>query len=177
MSEQLIPKILKSRLLFFWISSFMLASILYYILWLLVPYHHVFGALYRMFLYHHAFPLQYIMIPCFFYGILATLLTNSFRNKNTIRRIFLTIIICVLTTLLSSPFGGMLWHFHDMQAGYFPENWMSILIEKGFLWGIEIGWFIILLSIPYNIICAVGCYFLTKKGVELYSETKIDTMV
>ncbi|WP_298420115.1 hypothetical protein [uncultured Kordia sp.] len=165
-----IPKIIKSRLIFFWISSFVLASALYYTLWLLTPYHHVFGALYRMFLYHFAFPLQYIMIPCFFYGIFATVFTNSFRNKNWIGRVFITIIIIILTILLSSPFGGMLWHFHDMQAGYFPKDWVYKMIYKGFSWGIQIGWYIILLSIPYNIICAIGCYFLTEKGVELYDK-------
>ncbi len=108
------------------------------------------------------------MIPCFFYGIFATVFTKSFRNKNTSGRILITIAIVVFTILLSSPFGGMLWHFHDMQAGYFPEDWFYKMIYKGFSWGIEIGWFIILLSMPYNIICVIGCYFLTKKGVELY---------
>lgn len=167
----MIQKIIKYKLLFFWISSFVIASILYYILWILSGNGHVFGSVYRMFLYHYAFPLQYIAIPCFFYGILATLFAKSFRNAETIKRIILIGIICLLTMLLSSPFGGMLWHFHDMQAGFFPENWLSIMIQKGFSWGIEIGWFIILLSVPYNIICLVGCYFLTKKGVELYDES------
>ncbi|WP_046759048.1 hypothetical protein [Kordia jejudonensis] len=163
-----IPKFVKSRFLFFWISSFVLASALYYALWLIVPNHRVFGTLYRMFLYHFAFPLQYIVIPCFFYGIFATLLTKSFRKATTVKRIWLTIAICLLTIIVSSPFGGMLWNFHDMQAGFFPENWVSVMIQKGFSWGMEIGWFIILLSIPYNIICGIGCYYLTKKGVKLY---------
>jgi hypothetical protein len=135
-----------------------------------MPGHRVFGSMYRMFLYHYAFPLQYIAIPCFFYGIFATLFSNKFRNKKRGGRILVTFLIIVLTILMSSPFGGMLWHFHDMQAGYFPKNWISKMIQEGFIWGLEIGWFIILLSIPYNIFGAILCYFLTKKGVELYSE-------
>lgn len=168
----MISKIIKHRLLFFWISSFVLAYMLYYVLWLIIPNHRVFGTLYRMFIYHYAFPLQYIAIPCFFYGIFATLFTNKFRNKNTGGRIFITFLIICLTILASSPFGGMLWHFHDMMVGYFPKNWVSKMIKLGFVWGLEIGWFIILLSFPYNIFGSIICYFLTKKGIELYDTSK-----
>lgn len=123
-----------------------------------------------MFLYHSAFPLQYIVIPCFFYGILATLFTKSFKNKKIVGQILLTILIIILTILISSPFGGMLWHFHDMKAGYFPEKWISKMITRGFTWGLETGWYIILLSIPYNIFGSILCFLLTKKGVTIYSE-------
>lgn len=155
------------RLLFYWISSYVLATLMYYILWLIMPRHKVFGALYRMFLYHREFPLQYIAIPCLFYGIIATLLSGKFSNKNIQGQILLTIIIIVSSILLSSPFGGALWHYHDMKAGYFPPNWISKMISEGFTWGLELGWLIIGLSIPYNIIGSITCFFLTKKGTEL----------
>jgi len=76
----------------------------------------------------------------------------------------------VLTILMSSPFGGMLWVFHDMKAGYFPENWMSKMINEGFIMGLEAGWAVILLSVPYNIFGSVLCFFLTKKGAEIYDD-------
>ena len=151
----------------------MLASIVYCLLWLIMPNHYVFGLLYRMFLYHWNFPMQYIAIPCFFYGILASFLTNKFHNGKTITRLLLTILIIVLTVLLSSPFGGMLWHFHDMKAGYFPENWVFKMISEGFSWGLETGWLIIALSIPYNIIGSIVCFFLTRKGSEIFYSNKI----
>ncbi len=159
-----------NRLFFYWISSFILASSLYYILWLMMPSHHVFGALYRMFLYHWAFPMQYIAIPCFFYGIIASLFAIKFQNSKIIGRIIITILIIVLVILVSSPFGGMLWHLHDMNAGYFPKHWISKMITNGFIWGLEMGWLIIALSIPYNIIGSVISYFLTKKGIELFKD-------
>jgi len=156
-----------NRLLFYWVSSFILAYSLYYVLWLVMPGHYVFGALYRMFIYHSAFPMQYIAIPCFFYGIVATIFANKFRDRKTRGRILLTGLIITLTILISSPFGGMLWHFHDMKSGYFPENWIAKMINRGSIEGLQIGWFIILLSRPYNIFGSIICYFLTKKGVEL----------
>ena len=163
------PPIVFQRLLFYWVTSFMLSSLMYLILWLIMPHHHVFGSLYRMYLYHEEFPLQYIAIPSFFYGIIATLLAVKFSKKNTLAQIFLTVIIIVLTILLSSPFGGALWHYHDMKAGYFPTNWISIMFSEGFTWGLELGWLIIGLSLPYNIIGSISCFFLTKKGAELYT--------
>lgn len=157
-----------NRILFFWISSFILATSLYYLLYLIMPSHNVFGALMRMYLYHWEFPIQYIAIPCLFYGIIAAFLANKFENWKTLGRILLTILIIVLTILISSPFGGMLWHFHDMKAGHFPANWFSIIISKGFIWGLQIGWLVILLSIPYNIFGSIICFYLTKKGIELF---------
>ncbi len=99
-------------------------------------------------------------------------MAGKFQNKKTRGRIYLTFLIIVLTILISSPFGGMLWHYHDMKAGYFPENWISKMISKGFIEGLQLGWFIILLSFPYNIFGSIICYFLTKKGIELFKYDK-----
>ncbi|WP_190304370.1 hypothetical protein [Flavobacterium branchiophilum] len=157
------------RLLFYWVTSFILAIILYYILWTIMPNHYVFGAWYRMFLYHWQHPISFIAIPCFFYGIIATLLADKFSKQKVTKQILLTIGIIILTIILSSPFGGMLWHYYDMKAGHFPQNWIGKMIRLGFEWGLEVGWLIIGLSIPYNIIGSIACYFLTKKGVELFN--------
>jgi len=160
--------IVTKRLLFYWATSFILATILYYILWTIMPNHYVFGAWYRMFVYHWEHPIAFITIPCFFYGIIATLFADKFSKQNLIRQILLTIAIIILTIVISSPFGGMLWHYYDMKAGYFPPNWIGKIINLGFEWGLELGWLVIGLSIPYNIIGSITCFFLTKKGSELF---------
>lgn len=158
------------RLLFFWVISFTLAIVLYYIMWTIMPNNYVFGALNKMFLYHWQHPISFIAIPCFFYGIIATILADTFSKLNIFKRILLTIGILVLTIMISSPFGGMLWHYYDMKAGYFPSNWLEKMIRMGFEWGLEVGWLIIILSIPYNIICSIASFFLTKKGSELFNQ-------
>ncbi|WP_138432784.1 hypothetical protein [Winogradskyella algicola] len=157
------------KLLFYWATSFILATIFYYILWMIMPRHNVFAALFRMFLYHWEYPISFIAIPCFFYGILATIFAKTFLSQTIAKQILLTLVIITLTIFLSSPFGGMLWHYYDMKAGYFPSNWILKMIKNGFVQGLEIGWLIILLSVPYNILGAITCYFLTKKGSELFS--------
>ena len=163
------PKYTKyKRLAFYWLASFSLATPFYYLISLIMPHKHAFGAWYRMPAYHWEHPISYILIPCFFYGILANIFAKKFTSYNKIQRIFLTFVIIALTIALSSPFGGMLWHFHDMQAGYFPKNWLQIIIIEGISWGIQMGWVIILLSIPYNVFGSIICYFLTKKGIELF---------
>lgn len=156
------------RLIFYWTTSFILATAVYYILWAIMPNNHVFGTLFRMFLYHWEHPVTFITIPCFFYGIIATLLADKFSKKNVIGQIILTILIIVLTVILSSPFGGMLWYYYDMKAGYFPANWFGKIVATGFESGLTIGWLVVGLSIPYNIIGSICCYFLTKKGSELF---------
>ena len=155
------------RLLFYWITSYVLAVVVYYILWLIMPKHYVFGILFRMYLYHWEYPLQYIAIPCFFYGILATLFSGYFSKTKKAGRVLLTMLIIALTILFSSPIGGMLWHYHDMKAGFFPDNWLSKLLGRGTLWGLEYGWLIIAFSVPYNIIGVIACYYITKKGSEI----------
>jgi len=113
-------------------------------------------------------PVAFITIPCFFYGIIATVLADTFSKQNLVKQIFLTIAIIVLTVFASSPFGGMLWHYYDMKAGYFPPNWVGKMAELGFEWGLKTGWLIVGLSIPYNIIGSITCYFLTKIGSKLF---------
>ncbi len=145
---------------------------MYYALWMVLPGHNVFGSLYRMFLYHWNFPMQYIAIPCFFYGIIAVLFADKFQRNKTIGRIIITMAIVVLTMIISSPVGGVLWHYHDMKAGFFPDHWISKLIHKGLPHGLFVGWLVIKLSLPYNILGSILCFFLTKKGIELFNIAK-----
>lgn len=155
-------------LLFFWATSFILATGGYYLLSVINSY--VFGALIRMYLYHHSHPIPYVAIMCFFYGITATIFARRFSKKKIGGQILFTLLIILLTILFSSPFGGMLWHLHDMQAGYFPDNWLLKMIEQGFSDGFIVGWFIILLSFPYNLLGSIITFFLTRCGVSLFVE-------
>jgi hypothetical protein len=71
----------------------------------------------------------------------------------------------------------MLWYYHDMQAGYFPLNWINIMITEGASEGIQLGWIVVMLSYPYNLLGAAVCFFLTKRGAELFTtRSKIELM-
>jgi hypothetical protein len=156
------------RFLFFCLAGFTLAAGAYYVLVLLMPDGRVFGSVFRMYLYHLQFPLQYIFIPCFFYAIIASAFSRWFAKSKLTAQLFIMTIIIVLTILISSPVGGMLWYYHDMDAGHFPESWFSKMVEYGFVDGLGFGWLIIGLSFPYNLVCCILAFFLTRKGSEWF---------
>jgi hypothetical protein len=158
------------KFFFYFITSSTLALAVFYMLWFIVPMNCVFGFPMRMAAYHYDHPVAYILIPCFFYSVLASLVADYFRKAKILKRILLTILIVLMTVLLSCPFGGMLWNFHDMQAGYFPNNWMNVLFVKAPVMGLEWGFLIIASAIPYNLIGTVICYFLTLKGGKMFQK-------
>ncbi len=155
------------RLVFYWLTSFLLAVALYYIIFYLFT-NDIFMTWLFTGHYHKIHPVPYIAILCFFYGIFASLLSDRFAKSGNGKQILWTLLIIALAILAASPFGGILTYYYDMQAGYFPENWPCILLTKGALGGLQAGWFLCLTSVPYSIICAIGCYFLTKTGVILF---------
>ncbi len=156
------------RFFFFLVSSFSLALIGYYLLFFIMPGHYVFGALYRMFLYHWAFPVPFIFLVCLIYSFVALPFSKPFLRTKTPGRIALTAMIVLTTIFLASPLGGVIYYYIDMLAGFFPDNWLRHLIDQGFKDGFSLGWLIILLSFPYNILGTIACYFVTKKGAALF---------
>ncbi|MCL2144047.1 MAG: hypothetical protein FWH43_00915 [Endomicrobia bacterium] len=121
-----------------------------------------FASFYKKYTYHHVHPYQFIFIMCFVFSVLAVLFSEKFKKLSLPKQILLTFLIIALTTIISSPLGGMLWHLHDMLAGHFPKKWLWKLIRYGFREGIQLGWIIILMSAPYNIIGAASGFFIIK---------------
>jgi hypothetical protein len=166
--QQRLPLSLKGTLKLFafllgW--SFALAAAGYFLLRMVMPKGWVFGALYRMFVYHWAHPLQYIGMVTLSYSVVAT--AAILMPGNPVGKWPRPVIplIIVLSIALASPAGGVLWVIHDMQAGYFPEDsrfWDAI--GWGAVEGMTTGWLVILLSIPYNILGFVVGYQLTLSG-------------
>ena len=118
----------------------------------------VFGALFRMFLYHDEHPAQYIAVVAFFYALFAA--AWGVRSRSIGWRRHLGILgVLIATLLFSSAVGGILWHFHDMQAGYFPP-WERRLaaFADGISAGVTVGWLIVLLSFPLNVLSVVFAY-------------------
>ena len=120
-----------------------------------------------MFCYHWEHPFQYISLVAFVYGVVASAFAHALRSQNKTSRLAVVLIMAV-TIIVASPIGGVLWVIHDMQAGYFPEGtrFRSHLIWGAFE-GIQSGWLIILLSIPYNLLGLIVGYFATSHGLKL----------
>lgn len=158
------------QFIFYLVGSFIIATLVYYLLSIVMPHNSVFGSWFRMYSYHNNNPLSFIFIPCFFYAVFATLFSAKYKNSSPLKRIGIMALIVILTIIISSPFGGMLYFYFDMRAGYFLSNWISLLIKHGTSEGLSLGWLIILLSYPFNIIVIIVSYFLTKKGSELFNK-------
>ncbi len=125
---------------------------------------YAFAGLFRMFMYHEEHPLQYIGIVAVVFGILGAIWWRNFGDAIGLKR-WISILACVaLTILIASVPGGILWAIHDMQAGFFPEGsrfWSDL--RWGAKEGLLVGWLVILMSIPYNLIgLAAGTALLHK---------------
>jgi len=156
------------RILFYWLTAFGCATAGYFLLWLLLPGHHVFGNLYGMYLYQDRYPLAYIALCCGCFSPLAAGATDAFGRRGRWGRVGVVLLLALTTVVLSSPLGGMLWEWHDMQAGYFPADWVHVLFLNGARDGLIMGWLIVLLSVPYNVLGLLVCYSLLQAGTRRF---------
>ena len=116
----------------------------------------------RMFVYHEQHPMQYIGIVAVSYALVAALWTVCMkRPRRGVSRMLEVLVVILVALALACPLGGMLWHFHDMQAGFFPNFWLRKLLG-GFADGLMIGPRLIFYSFPYNLIGVIVGYFATN---------------
>jgi hypothetical protein len=153
---------------YFAASAFLLGAIAYLALHAIMPHGRVFGTWSRMFAYHEAHPFQYIAIIALTYASIATPCAVRWARLAGRRRIALIAGIIVATIIIASVPGGVLWKIHDMQAGFFTTGarfWGDLL--WGASTGLQTGWLIIALSVPYNIIGVIIGYAVTNHGFEI----------
>jgi H+/Cl- antiporter ClcA len=82
-----------------------------------------FAALYRMYEYHNEHPLQYIAIVSVVFGIVGSRWIDRYHQTTNFFRWWTMTVAILLTIVISSPLGGILWQIHDMQHGFIPENY------------------------------------------------------
>jgi len=136
--------------LYLTLITFILASLGYIIITHIQGW--AFGGFFRMLMYHETHPFQYIGIVATVFGVIGTIWDRYFSSSNGWKR-WLSLFLCIILTLfVSSIPGGILWKIHDMQAGYFTEGlqfWHDLW--WGAKEGFQLGWFIMLISMPYNL--------------------------
>ncbi len=160
---------------FFATSAFVLGSLGYLALQAVMPRGYVFGRLYRMFLYHESHPFQYVAVIAVTYAGIATMCALRWPRLAGWPRFAAIVAIMVSTVLVASLPGGMLWKIHDMQAGFFTTGarfWNDLL--WGASTGLQIGWLVIALSLPYNIIGLFAGYAVTRYGFRIGTQRPND---
>lgn len=115
------------------------------------------ASFYRMPQYHISFFWQYIAIIASVFGILGAVWIKYYGHSRGWQRWLSITLIIIATVLCSSPIGGMLWHFHDMQAGFVQENYISKLSD-GLFEGLSSGWLLVIISFPLNVIGVIVAY-------------------
>jgi hypothetical protein len=125
---------------------------------------YVFGALYRMFTYHWEHPFQYIAVATIHYSLFASMWVTFWSNASGWRRWVQISLVLIASLLTSGIWGGVLWKYHDMRAGFFPEGGRML---SDILWGASTGFvvgpIIVLLSFPLNAMALIAGYFFTHK--------------
>ena len=113
--------------------------------------------------YHQVYPYQYIALTCLFYALTVSLSVSWLNRLLGWRRVLAILAVMAFSLLAASGPGGLLWTFHDMQAGHVPSwGFFWINVRWGFMAGLETGWAIVAFSIPYNIIGLAVGYWLTS---------------
>ena len=116
--------------------------------------------------YHHQHPYQYILVVAVVYGLVATLWVRFFGYLGGWKRMVSIGAVILISLLVASIPGEILWAIHDIQAGSVPplSDMRRYLIWAGTS-GPILGWSIIgTSSILYSFFgCLVG-YFVTHFG-------------
>lgn len=152
---------------FLLLSSFILASVCFFLLSLVIPQHRLLAGLPRMFVYHWQHPYQYIFVMAVAYATIASMVLRKCHGASGIRRFIIIVFILVASVPVASVPSGVLWVIHDMQHGLVPRSplfWRNLMWEAGA--GLEIGWRIVIASVPYNIIAFVMGYILTALAMR-----------
>ena len=114
-----------------------------------------------MFEYHEQHPMQYIGVVAVCYALVAAVWTMCMKwQRRGVLRILEVLAVILVALVIACPLGGMLWHFHDMLAGFFPDFWLRKLLG-GIVDGLMVGPRLIFYSFPYNLIGLIVGYFAT----------------
>jgi hypothetical protein len=106
-------------------------------------------------------PMQYIGVVAVCYALVAAVWTMCMkRQRRGVLRILEVLAVILVALVIACPLGGMLWHFHDMLAGFFPDFWLRKLLG-GIVDGLMVGPRLIFYSFPYNLIGLIVGYFAT----------------
>ena len=149
------------------VALFVLSSVMYLVLHYLLGIRWVFGVRMRMFLYHFQHPFQYIALFCACYTLLVAPVISRWPRLEGWARWAAMLGVLLLCLPLASVAGGVLWKIHDMQAGYFPEGarfWTDL--QWGAFTGLQLGWWVLAMSVPFNGLCLAGFAGMTAKAFE-----------
>jgi len=91
--------------------------------------------------YQNQYPLPYLVAIAFMFALVGTVWLTAIAPRAYRLHSLQIALVPFLTVLLVGPFWGMLWAYHDMQAGFFPDT--PHMIDY-LLFGAQYGFFFII---------------------------------
>jgi hypothetical protein len=123
--------------------------------------------------YVDGYPIQFILMNCITFFLTQVIFSKPLRKNRfqVLRYLYFYLFWTALTCIL----GGLLGSYYDMETGWYPEGkelWKKIINDMLFE-GFSYGLFVIVFSIPYNIIVLIGSFLILKYNNILGRQIKI----
>jgi hypothetical protein len=126
-------------------------------------------------------PIPYLLTIAFIFAVVGALWLMFIMPRFTRFRFLQIMLLPWITLLVAGPVWGMLWTFHDMQAGFFPSfpqmiNYLFFGAQQGLLWVLIIA----LYSLPFSILayaaaCLMLIMFVKRFGPEQPERAQISS--
>jgi hypothetical protein len=122
--------------------------------------------------YHDLYPIPYLLMSALVFAAVSALWLVFIVPRFTGFRFLQIILLPWIALLLTSPIWGMLWVFHDMQAGFFPAfppmiDYLLFGARQGLYFALNA----IVFSLPLNLLaygatCLLLAMFVKRFGSE-----------
>jgi hypothetical protein len=138
------------------VTAYTVGAVGFFVLFDILKWGLTFGILPRMPPYQYEHPFQYVAVVAVPYGFFGALWVKFMGSSVGFYRWLGLIGMILGTVIISSCLGGMLWEFHDMQAGFFPSRERMIAaFEDGAETGLWVGPILTALSFPLNLVSLI----------------------
>jgi hypothetical protein len=118
------------------------------------------------------YPVPYLLTMAFVFAVVSALWLMLVMPRFTRFRFLQIMLLPWIALIVAGPIWGMLWVYHDMQAGFFPAfsqmiDYLLFGAQQGLFWLLVIA----LASVPFNLLaygaaCLLLVLFVKRFGIE-----------
>ena len=128
----------------------------------------VFASLYRMYTYHDVHAYAFIAVVAVVFALSAAAVGPAVGRLTGWRRRFAILGVLVASVTLAGVPGGALWVVYDTLAGFVPSRpILQSNLLRGAGDGLVVGWLVVAVSVPFNVLAAASGCGLLEAGLRL----------
>jgi hypothetical protein len=119
--------------------------------------------------YQDFYPIPYLLAITLIFAVVGALWLTFIMPRFTRLRFGQIMLLPWIALLLAGPVWGMLWAYHDMQAGFFPPfpqmvDYLWYGVRKGIYIALSSAWY----SAPFNLLAYSVACLLVALGVKRF---------